>query len=450
MTLFRYILREICSIFFVSLMVFIFIIMATRVMGITELFVNQSVDAGQILKIILCLLPRVIIFSMPAACLMCVMLAFIRLSSDNEIIALNSSGISLYQMLAPVIFFSLMTYLFASFIAIHGVPWGNRSYKDVVFRIIKSTADFAVKERVFYEPFDGVVFYVNSFSPKERRMKDLFVVDRRSKPNINTIVAEEGRILSNRGSNIITINFIDGTIFTIEKDFEAVRTIKFESYDLNIDLREIMSWVASREKDPKEMDIRELIDNIKASQGKSLKNNLMGIKLFEMFSIPFAVFLMGIIGGPLGAQVRANGRTKGIVISLLVFLVYYICLMGVRYICESGTLSPSLGVWIPNLFLLITCAYLLARVSNYHPVRLLIRSFSRDQFKGQSFNPEVTDNKAIQTGTAQYFGSLIGHKFHNHDCLRGKRISQKNRVTFESIREATDRGYTPCNICKPL
>lgn len=419
-------------------------------MGITELLVNQSVDVGQIFKIILCLLPRVIIFSMPAACLMCVMLAFIRLSSDNEIIALNASGISLYQMLAPVVFFSLMSYLIAGFIAIHGVPWGNRSYKDIVFRIIKSKADFVIKERVFYEPFDGVVFYVNSFSLKERRMKDLFVVDRRSNPNTNTIVAKGGRILSNRSSNIITINFIDGTIFTIEKDFEAARTIKFDSYDLNIDLREIMSRVASREKDPNEMYIRELIANIKASQGKSLKKNLMGIELFEMFSIPFAIFLMGIIGAPLGSHVRANGRTKGIAISLLIFLVYYICLVSARYICESGTLPPSLGVWIPNLFLLITCAYFLARAANYRPERFLIRSFKRVRFKRQSFNSEVLENKAIQTETAQYFGSLSGHKFHNHDCLCGKRISPKNRVAFESIREATDRGYTPCNICKPL
>ena len=80
---------------------------------------------------------------------------------------------------------------------------------------------------------------------------------------------------------------------------------------------------------------------------------------------------MGLIGAPLGAHVRARGRSMGIVISLLIFLVYYVCLMSVRYICETGTLPPSLGVWIPDLFLLITCVYLIRRVANDRRIGLL-------------------------------------------------------------------------------
>ena len=341
--------------------------MATRMMNITDLLVNQGVTPVQVLQIILCLLPRVILFSMPAACLMSVLLAFVRLSSDNEIIALNASGISLYKMLVPVIFFSLISYMLASLISVYGVPWGNKSYKNVIFQVLTSKADLAIKERVFYEPFEGVVFYVNSFSPKERTMRDLFVVDSRNDPVTSTIVAERGRIFSSRGSNTITIHFIDGTIFTKEKDFETARTIKFDTYDLNIDLIGIMSPVVSKEKEPKEMSLPELFNNIKTSPGKDSKTTLMKIKLFEMLSIPLAIFIIGIIGAPLGAHVRAKGRAKGIVISLLIFFAYYICLMGARYLCEMGFLAPSVGIWIPVFFLLIICGYLLVRGANYLP-----------------------------------------------------------------------------------
>ncbi|MFC1531935.1 LptF/LptG family permease [Thermodesulfobacteriota bacterium] len=447
LTLFKYLSREIWSIFFVSLLVFIFIIMATRMMGM-DLLVNQRVSPVHILNIVLCLLPRVIIFSMPAACLMCVLLAFIRISSDNEIIALSSSGISLYQMLAPVIFFSLMSYLIASFIAIYGVPWGNRSYRDVIYRIIKSKANVDIKEKIFYEPFDGMVFYINSFSPRERTMKDLFVVDRQTSLTARTIVAKKGRILSNRDSNIITIHFIDGTIFMIEKDFGTTRSMKFDTFDLNIDLRDIMSRIVSREKEPKEMYIRELIHNLKTSQEKSLKN-LMGIKLFEMFSIPLAIFIMGIIGAPLGAHMRAKGRTKGIVIALFIFFIYYICLMAVRYNCEMSALAPSIGVWLPDLFLLITCVFLLVRASGYRPHRLLKLFPSRNQSKELSLSHEDKNRKAIHAGTILFIGSLKGRKFHRSECEWAKRISKENRFAFSSINEALDGGYLPCNICRP-
>jgi len=352
--------------------------MATRMMGITELLLNQRVYASQVLQIIFYLLPRTILFSLPATCLLCVMLTFLRLSSDNEFIALNSSGISLYQILPPVIFFSAVIFCIASIMAIYVVPWGNRSYKGVIFKIIESKADVAVRERIFFEPFDDVIFYVNSFSTKERMMKDLFVVDRRDEPVTNTIVASKGKILSNPRSKIITIHFIQGTIFTVDKNYKTVRTIKFDTYDLNIDLKDIISSLVSRERHPREMFIRELVHNLKTTPRGTEKNYLMAVKLFEMFSIPMAIFIMGIIGAPLGAQVRSKGRSIGIIISLVIFLIYYVCLMSVRYISKMGTLHPAIGAWIPDLFLCIMCVYLLRRVANDRPFSF----FERISFRG--------------------------------------------------------------------
>ena len=338
-------------------------------MGIADLLVTQRVSPLQILKLMLCLMPRVIIFSMPMACLMCVFLAFIRLSSDNEIIALNSSGISIHQMMTPVIFFSLMSYFITGMLAVYGVPWGNRAYKQRLFQIIESKTNFAPKERIFYEPIENIIFYVNTFSTAENIMKDIFVVDRRDKTAISEIVAEKGRILSNQESNIITIHFINGIIFIIEKKQEATRTIKFDTYDLNIDLKDIMHDYLSKEKEPNEMGIGELIESLNGGLDHNLKYNLIGIKLYEMFSIPLAIFLLGIIGAPLGAHVRAKGRTAGIVISLCIFLIYYNFSMGIRYLCENGRLAPAIGVWIPDLFLIAAALLLFARAANYRIFR---------------------------------------------------------------------------------
>jgi lipopolysaccharide export system permease protein len=339
--------------------------MATRMIWMTDLLVNQRVNLVQILKIILCLLPQAILFSMPAVCLMGVLLAFIRLSADNELVALNSAGISLYQIMAPVILFSLTGYVITSLIAIYGVPWGNRSYRDVILGIMRTKMDVAIKERVFYEPFeDKIVFYVNSFSYKERTMKDLFVVDRRDPSVTATIVAKKAKIISSDGADTVAIRFMEGTIFANEMDFNKARTIKFDTYDLNIDMGDVISSMVSRERAPKEMYMHELIENLKKSNGKD-SGNLIGIKLFEMFSIPLATFILGLIGAPLGAHLKGREYTRGIILSLIIFLVYYISFMGVRYICETGILSPSIGVWIPVFILLFICVYLLVQTINY-------------------------------------------------------------------------------------
>ncbi|MBW1766972.1 MAG: LPS export ABC transporter permease LptF [Deltaproteobacteria bacterium] len=370
LTLHKYIFREIWPTSVACLLVFALVMMATRMLSVTEWVINQGVYPLQVLNLVAFLLPNLILFALPAVSLIAVLVAFLRLSSDNEIIALKSTGISLYQMLPPVLVFSFIGCLGATLIAVFGVPWGNRSFKDMVFQILESKADIGIKERVFFQPCDDVFLYINKISTKDRVMKDIFVEDRRDKSIRNTIVAKEGRILSHRNSRMITFRFKDGTIFILEKGFRTTRTIEFETYDLNIGLDDLMPSLALRKKAPKELFIRELIHNINRTPKGGVKYNEMVIELLERLSIPLAVFLMGLIAVPLGSQLRSRIRSLGIFLGLVIFLIYYMCFMGMKSLCETGALSPYIGMWIPDMFLVVCCVYLLQRVANERPLNI--------------------------------------------------------------------------------
>ncbi|MBC8419281.1 MAG: LPS export ABC transporter permease LptF [Pseudomonadota bacterium] len=364
MTLYRYIINEIWPTFLASLLVFIFIMVAARMLSITELIVTHGVRITQVLGMVLYLLPDILTFALPAVTLMSVVVAFLRLSADSEIIALKSSGISLYQMLPPVVAFSLLIFLIGLTISVFAAPWGNRAFKDLIFKIAESRADLSIKERVFCEPFDNLVLYVNNFSREERVLKDVFVVDRRDKDITNTIVADEGRIIMRPDERIITIYFAKGTIFAVEKNMGSARTINFNSYSLNIGLKDVMADLASRRKAPHELSVENLIQEIRTTpEGENRYNSLMR-ELLEKGSIPLAVLFMGIIGVPIGAQIRARGRSVGVGISLAVFSIYYLCLMMIRSICSGGALSPAIGVWIPDVFLIVSILYLLRRAAD--------------------------------------------------------------------------------------
>jgi len=374
MTLYRYIINEIWPTFLASLFVFIFIMVAARMLSITELIVTRGVRVTQVIGMVVYLLPDILTFALPAVTLMSVVVAFLRLSVDSEIIALKSSGISLYQMLPPVVAFSLLVFFIGLAISIFAAPWGNRAFKDLIFKIAESKADIGIKERVFCEPFDNLVLYVNNFSRRERVLKDVFVVDRRDKDVTNTIVAEEGRIMMRPDERIITIYFVKGTIFVVDKNLSAARTIKFNTYGLNIGLKDVMANLASRRKAPHELSMGSLIEQLKTVPKGEMRYNRMMRELLEKGSIPLAVLFMGIIGVALGAQIRARGRSAGIGVSLAVFSAYYICLMVMRSICSSGGLSPVIGVWIPDVFLIISMIYFLRRASNERPFNFLASS----------------------------------------------------------------------------
>jgi len=371
MTLYRYIINEIWPTFLASLLVFIFIMVAARMLSITELIVTRGVGISQVLGMVLYLLPDILTFALPAVTLMAVVVAFLRLSADSEIIALKSSGISLYQMLPPVAAFAFLVFLMGLAISLFAAPWGNRAFKDLLFKIAESRADLGIKERVFCEPFDHLVFYVNSFSRQERALKDIFVVDRRDEEVTNTIVAEEGRIIVEPDQRIITIFFGKGTIFSVEKNMNTARTIQFNTYGLTIGLKDVMKDLTSRQKAPHELSVGNLIQEMKTAPKGDVQRSRMMRELLEKLSIPLAVLFMGIIGVPLGAQMRARGRTAGIGVSLAVFSIYYICLMVVRSICSSGSVPPAVGVWVPDLFLLMTLIYLLRRAADERSIHFL-------------------------------------------------------------------------------
>jgi lipopolysaccharide export system permease protein len=372
-TINKYIIQEIWPPLLASLVIFVFIVLAARIVNILEWIVNRGVHPFQIAGMISYLLPGMILFALPASTLTAVFITFHRMSSDNEIQALKASGISLYQMLPPVVLISSICLGAALLVSLLVAPWCNRSFKDLIFKIAQSKADLGIQERVFCEPFNGITFYVNSFSAQDRAIQDVFLVDRRDPSYINTIVAKKGWIVSRPEARSITVRFQDGTILISNRKQAEARTIRFDVYDLTIGLDDIMPALAARELSPMEMSLKELIQSLRSREKKDREYYEFLRGIMERFSIPCAVFLMGIIGVPLGAQLRAGGRFIGIVISFAVFLLYYLLLAGFRNIGDAGIVSPAVGLWIPDLFLLVGCIWLLRQAARERTINILDR-----------------------------------------------------------------------------
>jgi lipopolysaccharide export system permease protein len=374
-TLYRYVIDEIWPVFLAGLCVWIVAALATKMLPILDMILNRGVSGFHVLGLMLYMLPEVVLFVLPAASLMAVVVGFLRLSGDSEIVALSSSGISLYQLLPPVITLSTIGFFVALALTTIAVPWGNRSVADMAFRLAETTPDLGIKERVFCEPFDNLHFYVGGFSSKEKEMRDVFVVDRRDPAFVNTIVADRGAVVSHPKDRVIVVHFEEGAIFTVGRDLTVARTIEFKIYDLRIEMKDIFAGLSDRKKRPREMSISELVEQVRKSGKGDPKRNENLAELVEKVTLPFGVFLMGLTGVPLGAQIRLRGRAKGIAVSLIVFLFYYVFMGGMRNVCEAGGINPMVGLWLPNVFLLASCCYLMKRVASGEP--LLWQSWSR-------------------------------------------------------------------------
>ena len=98
----RYIVREMLAPTGIGLLVFTFVLLIDQIPRLLAVLVARSADFYTILRVFANLLPSILAITIPMAFLLGVLLAFGRLASDSEIIALRAVGVSPMRLLSPV------------------------------------------------------------------------------------------------------------------------------------------------------------------------------------------------------------------------------------------------------------------------------------------------------------------------------------------------------------
>jgi len=102
----RYIARELFLPFIFALGIIVFILFINFFLRAVDRFLGKGLDMLTILEYLFLNLAWIVALSVPMAVFIATLMAFGRLSEDNEINALRSSGISFLTILRPALLFS--------------------------------------------------------------------------------------------------------------------------------------------------------------------------------------------------------------------------------------------------------------------------------------------------------------------------------------------------------
>ncbi|MDM8551861.1 LPS export ABC transporter permease LptF [Desulfobacterales bacterium HSG2] len=366
----RYLLREMLPPFCISVMFFSFIFLLTRILDITNMIVNYKIGVSAVFLMIVYTMPYFLVFVIPMSVMMTVLLTLLRLSDDNEIIALKAGGISLYRLLPPVFMFCLMGCLLTGFMSICGLPWGKLSLKALTVEVATSNLNIGLKERTFNDSFKGVMLYVNKVDMKDKTLKDVFIEDRRSKNLVITIVSPEGYLAGEPGKAVFHLRLSNGIINQVDIEKRSVNSIRFDTYTVNLDLQKALDAVKGGPKDEKEMSLAELIWYLEEDRERDGQYYETLLEFHKKFSIPFACFSLGLLAVPLGVQSsRSAKRSFSLGLGLGFFLFYYLLLSAGLVFGEAGVYPPLIGMWVPNIVTGAAGLYLLIRTVNDRPVQ---------------------------------------------------------------------------------
>lgn len=412
----RYILKELATPFFGSLIVIVMVLLSNFLLKNLDKFLGKGISMGVVLKFILLNSAWIFSLAVPMAILITTLMAFGRLSSDNEITAFKASGITFMDFLKPGIIFSLLIISFMLPFNLWILPEMNHNMKKLSYEISRTRPDVEFNEQLLNTLADKIIYLGNRLD--NNSFNDIIIFDNKYVNNHTTILADKGSFHPLQDG--IILDLTSGSIHEhlIEKD--EYRKTYFENYKITIPFDELnINNNVNISRQEREMNIHLLSEKINFYENKikdinsellkdaylldSLRNvisnldktgaaenlltykriknkvnqltlrqeknnrlipqhikeiNKFSVEKHKKITLPFACLFFMLLGTPLGIMGKKGNMSFSFGMSLIFFIVYWCFLIVGENLAEQDKINPGLAMWMPNIFICILSYYL--------------------------------------------------------------------------------------------
>ena len=220
-------------------------------------------------------------------------------------------------------------------------------------------------------------------SRSDREMTIAMILEKRKSINdrLDIVKGRIGRALIRTGMDSLVPPSLEASQLLLENYKNAFSADTSNSGDV----------IYRKEKD---IDVvsRQLTNEYNLLRSYAKSSNKYNVELHKKFSLPVASILFIMTGASLGVLFRKGGFTIATGLSFGFFLIYYILMIGGEDLADRTILTPMVGVWSPNIILLIIATYLMIHtVREQPPLRFELNIFKR--FKKKKNEPEGNHSK---------------------------------------------------------
>ncbi len=321
--------------------------------------VRKVTESGLLLtiaiKVLFLKMPGFIVLAFPMSMLLAALMAYGRLSSDSELIALRSIGISIYRIIVPCVLVSIvvtgLTFIVNDLIA----PAANYQAAITLDQALDKVKPIFRERNIVYPEYnkfkgeDGSkykvlsrLFYAEEFDGQ--KMEGLTILDRSTEGVTQIITAQKANWNISDGK----WDFFNGTIYIIAPDGAYRNIVRFEHQQIAIPRSPLD--LAKRGRDYNEMNIAQALDYLKILEisGDEKKIRKLKVRIQEKVSLPFVCLVFGIIGAALGLRPQ-NSRATSFGICVGLIFTYYLLSFLTSSMGVWGVISPFMAAWLPNL-----------------------------------------------------------------------------------------------------
>ncbi|MDD4227093.1 MAG: LptF/LptG family permease [Mariniphaga sp.] len=444
-----YIMKSFLGPFFMTFFIVIFVLLMQFLFRYVDDLVGKGLDLGLMGEMIFYATFGLLPYAFPLAMLLASLMVFGSLGENYELVAMKSSGISLFRIMKPLLYIAVFITCIAFYFANNVLPHTNLRFTTLLWSIREQRPELVLQEGVFTNEIDGYSIRIGSKDKKTNVLYDLLIYDHtKSKTNQSVIVADSGflRITEDKKFMVLNLyngvkyseeakqnkndtetypfrrdNFEDQTIRIKVKGFEFNRSdenifrntfrmlnieqLKFmedslgtdyygrlRNFMLNIRLntsvtRKVHNLTAKYDSLKIQSEIQPDsifdFDELFSRQDKWMmaeiartalndaRNNVQTLNLYDdelynrkkhlnrytmerhrKYTLSLAVLIFFFIGAPLGAIIRKGGLGMPVVVSILMFIAYYIVSMTGEKSAREDVWEMFAGMWFSSFIFL--------------------------------------------------------------------------------------------------
>jgi lipopolysaccharide export LptBFGC system permease protein LptF len=154
----------------------------------------------------------------------------------------------------------------------------------------------------------------------------------------------------------------------------------------------VFGFALKRGKSETEMSLRELWSTMSREPKGTDPYNRAAVELNQRFAMPLGALILCLIAMPLGLCHRQQGRTWGLIVGLIIFLVYYIVFTASWRLALNFKVDASLAPWTSDILfagLALFLWYRMVREKPLLPDFLNLRHLLAGVKKGNKENEEI-------------------------------------------------------------
>lgn len=341
----RYIAKLFIAFFFGGLLVFCVLFVTVDFMTNIS---RYNADSSAVIEYYALYTPSIAYQMMAVACLLGTIFTLSTLNKNNELVALFSTGMSLFRIATPILVLVILVSSLSFWLNDRLLPSLNQRKNYVEFVQIKKRPGMystVNSDKIWYRS-GNILYNIKTLSGETATAQGLTMY----------YFDNTWRLIQMISAGSVKLNgtswdLLNGSVTLFTNDPKGVNIPMTQNFkQKTITVSEDSGDIQKSSQETDTLRISELRRYIDRNKAAGLETLAYEVEYHAKFSFAFAAFVMSCIGIPFAAtRARSGGAALNVGITIFLAFIYYAAYSSGITLGRHGALPPIIAVWVPNV-----------------------------------------------------------------------------------------------------